>query len=765
MSQIRQTSFSWGALSPYLWGRTDLEMFQHGARRLSNFYINKQGSAVSRDGTEFMMTCASGARVFGFVDQVNEGLIFEFTDRQLRVIHGRTNAVLGTYVTGFTKARLPQLQYTQQGKSAVVTHPDFPPQEYRVVYGYGSIYGFNMQVAPFVEIPSDVASRIDSVWPSIGGNAPADPALVSWNQGSLFGGDASHPIREWRWKVSTLVRDNITGDTFETLPRDVTKYVAGKVSDGTYGGPSLNIPGDNLVMLAADAPVYLAPGSGAAYTNPQSARLTVYRYVYYRGRGDAFGLVGTSDNSGLFADFGEEPDYLSPPLRGDSPWRTGDYPYACEMFQQRRVLAGGNLRPTRMVTSGVDAFEDFDMPRIAYPGMPLEFSLLGRGRSRLYSLLAADSLLAFADTGVWAIGRPDIALDYDTIATVTRQIADIGVDRNIFTQPLLLDGGIAYIARGRRKVQMIAPTQNGANVMEMTAHVGHFFSGDGSSQVTNQTTHQIVAWGRQTAPQEVIWIALASGKVLSCTQTGQASFAWAEHDFGGQVISMCSVARESSSALFSEEMIFIVKRGNQTCMERMISREGIKQDAIVGPQPTYPLDSWSTFVVNKTTGTNVGGLGRLTLGGPYTVWASYPGIAPIKLTGDNLGNFSVPAGWGPPGANNFTCAIGLGYVCDLETLDAAPNNIRFEQKAIVEVGFEVSAALGISVGQDVDNLVEWRQRTVDDSYHFMSPATAFAAVQTKGAWRNSGRAVLRQAYPLPVTVLAITRKIEVGGAK
>lgn len=762
MAAIRQTSFAAGELSPYLYGRTDLELFGHGARRLLNFVVNRQGAAVSRPGTQLAWSAKlSDVVLLPFLHASGESYILELGHLYVRIYNARTLALFDELVTPFQAGDLEELQWAQVGSTMVLTHYQRAAQELTI----GSVATiYPVRYAPKGDV--DGGAPLEAAFPSIGGNPPAMPVLVAWQPTTLFVVDAAHPPREWRYKVSTLLQHNVTGEVVESLPRDITHYVAGDVSTGTTiptaPGSEIALPADNQLVLYADAPIYIEPGLGSLVTAPSN--WTPIENLYYRGRGTLFGLIGRCATNARFADFGAEPDYLTPPLRGDSPFATGEYPAAVAHFQQRRAFAGPGQS---WHASAVDDWANFDEPVLNWNGQPLAATLVNRKRERIVSMGALEHLLVLTDTSVWAIGRNDVPLDYDTFPSVTRIIDEVGAHP---LQPLIVDGALLYSRAQGRGVRALQLGQSGSfEGRDISWHAEHLFRGGSTSPSATWISSRIVSWCWQREPWGTFWAVRSDGTLLSCTRTGPSTWAWARHDTGGdKVLSVTCVPRnETAGGLGGWEDVFVaVVRNGATLIERMTPGDirgqpkAIDDEAYIGNligsvQLSYPLDSYVGAVV--TPGTAFAGLGHLE---GRDVWLSCPGIdprGPLRVVG---GQVTVPADWGT-GAASFYAAAGLPYTCELEPLDAAPGSTN--QKTVVSVGFEVDSAAGLEVGEDFEHLVPWRQRAVTDSYEYPSAASALVVVMVKGAWRRSGRAALRQAKPLPVTVLGITREIESGG--
>lgn len=769
MGSIRQTSFAAGELSPYLHGRTDLEEFGHGARKLLNFFISKQGSAISRPGTRKGWTSAAAAvSLVPFLHPSGESYVLELSHLKVRIYNARTLAFLLELVTPFQSADLTRIQWAQNGSTLSITHPSRPAQE---IIAVGATFTIQpMRFGPPGDSLAD--APMEAKFPSIGGNPPAVPVLVAWQPGTLFVVDAAHPPREWKYKVSSILRNNVTGELIETLAVDIVSYSQGDASTGTVSaGPILPLPADNLLILYSDAPIYIAPGLGAVIAAP--ANWTVVEYVYYRGRGSLFGLVGSTKSNDLFADFGDEPNYTVPPLRGESPFRAGEYPAAVAFFQQRRSLAGPAARPATWWASAVDEYANNDKPVLNWSGQPLEATLLNRKRERIVSMGVLEHLFVLTDTSVWQLGRNDVPLDYDTLPSVTRVIDEVGA---LPLQPLVVGDALLYAVAQGRGVRCLRQTNAAGNFQPDDAswHAEHLFRGRNA---------RIISWCYQRQPWGVVWAVRDDGVLLSCTRTGASSWAWAKHETDGDtVLSVAAMPQSDSTAVKGDfDMVFLaVLRNGVVVIERLVPHT-VDDPALFADDPdyagntigfeqlSYPLDSYVVVDVDESIDTVVAGLNHLE---GREVYASCPGVEPLGPFTVVGGSVTIPAGWGPysaygtspvapfaPGA--FKAAIGLPYVCDLELLDARPGSSN--QKTVVAVGFEIDQSSGIAVGQDFEHLVDWENRTPEDQYEFPSAASAYAVVNVLGTWRRTGRAVLRQTLPLPVTVLGITRDLNEGG--
>lgn len=748
MATIRQTSFAAGELSPRLWGRTDLSLFGAGARRLRNFFVSPQGAAVSRPGTQLLVQAKTADVVLlPFVYSDTESYVLELGARYLRVHHSVTGYTGIELVTPYAAADLPALQWAQAGSILTLTHESYAPKElHSPVLVAGLPTPWSLQDCRFGP-PSDGATgaSMQAFFVKMDGSAAPVPHLVPEPRtrplSELFVVDAAHPPREWRWKVSALVQHNLTGELAETLPRDITEY-----SDGVTTATRAPIPSDSLVVLAADKPVRLSfPGFATAI--PKPANWTVVGLVWYRGRGGLFGFIGTTRWAQDFIDTGVDPNYARQPLRGDSPFTLDERPAAVAYFQQRRVFAGSLAHPSTLWASATDDWGNHDRPFPPFltDDAPIEASFVSRRREAIRSLVTHRRALVLTDSSVWSAGGGDAGAV--TPSTLELRLEDeVGATK---LQPLVVDGAVLYVRAKGRGVRALSLTDGGAyQARDISWHAEHLFRGADS---------EIVSWCFQRDPWATIWAAQADGSLLSCCRTGEGIWAWAKSTTSSDKVLSVACVPEAGA----DVVVLAVKRGGATYLERMTTRDIETANPLsVGGDASFAVDCFSMHDVAVAAAATITGLARFE---GRDVWAVAPGNAPqgpLRVSG---GEVTVGPFEEANEGSVVRVLVGLAFVAELELLDAVAAG-RTTLKATDTVGFEVDAAQGLEVGEDFEHLAPWRSRTPADSYEFPSAASAFVVVKVRGAWRRTGRAVLRQSKPLPVTVLGITRELDVGGS-
>jgi hypothetical protein len=107
---------------------------------------------------------------------------------------------------------------------------------------------------------------------------------------------------------------------------------------------------------------------------------------------------------------------------------------------------------------------------------------------------------------------------------------------------------------------------------------------------------------------------------------------------------------------------------------------------------------------------------------------------------------------------------GLPYTCDLETLDIeqGPPTLQWRVKRVQEVALRVKATRGLAVGPDAGHLTEIKERASENYGAPTLLATGDERVLIDPSWNSNGRIFVRQAWPLPATIVAAVPRLEIG---
>lgn len=785
MASIRQTNFSAGEVSPLLWGRSDLGVYGKGLRRCKDFFIAKTGAAVSRPGTTFVAESRNPVveefgqdislfRLVPFVFSDDEAYVCEFgigyiLIRLRGVVVGEVNG------TAIEAADLPKLKWAQTGDLLTVCIPSSTftaPMELRRLSQTSWHWAATSLRPPDPEMPDVGASQMAN--PFNPGSSPTGISTTPFMllASSLVAPDVDHPELEWIYAFTAIMQRVSDGLTVESIAQ-VVKF-------STDGVEHLNVDSDpivqdlledHLVVVYPDKPVKLVR-LGEGVTTDDEWRTLSFRI--YRGRGDLLGWIGDT-RSREFIDIGDTPDYAVQPPLGSNPFRvikgTGPHPsssltvpLAVGFFQERRCFGGttgdSNTPPRAgtLFTSATGDYYNFD-ERLAIhvAGEALVFDLASRRWEEIRHLVSLDRLLALTSSSAWSVaGTQGSPLDFDSIDA--RVVDEVG---STHVPPVVVDQSALFVRAKGTGARALVPSQReggyeGADISEVSAHL---FIGP---------SRAIIDWAYAEDPWGVVWAVRADGALLSLTYTRQG-WGWARHETHGLVESICTVPEGDEDAVY-----LVVKRVidgvDKRYIERMTSRHSrapeIGEGAAVlsddGAMVTTPpdficVDSAIQYLGAPTSSfTGLGGLEG------EEVWVLAQGHAPLGPYVVEGGTIDVVEEL----ATNVTCLagsylltyIGMSYTPELETLDANPND-RLKTKVVERVGFEVDQSIGLEAGQDFDHLDDWAVRSVEDGYNALSAATALIDIAVEGTNDQSARAVLRQALPLPVTVVGLTREL------
>jgi hypothetical protein len=220
----KQANFTKGAIDPRLLARTDVDIFEKGAREINNFVILPQGGIERRWGTEYVDelvigTTASEFRVaiLEYEDETIYVLVFE--PLSLKIYH--QDALVATLPAPYSASQLPNIKWTQSINQLYVFHPDVPPNVLirtapHATWTFGAInfiwfptYDFDRNYDTATFTPSAVTGNITL-------NATGSPFKASHVGGLFFGNEGT-------MRITTYVNANqVQGFTVEDFKSTAT---------------------------------------------------------------------------------------------------------------------------------------------------------------------------------------------------------------------------------------------------------------------------------------------------------------------------------------------------------------------------------------------------------------------------------------------------------------------------------------------------------------------------------------------------------------
>jgi hypothetical protein len=845
---VRQSSFAGGEISPELYGRTDHPRYGTALRRMTNFFATMHGAAKNRAGTKLVASTKDStqtARLIPFVFSSTQTYVLEFGNLYVR-FHQNAGQVISAgvpyeVVTPFTTAMLPYLDYAQVGDTMTLTYGGqepggaaaLAPRELKRI-------GHTNWTLTAMSVSALVSSYLGAVFPITTGSVP----------------DATHPARKWFWVGSQLWRENATGNVYNSAigylaPNAfniVTNYAAGDIVysntldslwTSLVGGNVGNTPAPGSAFWGEGVVAYpgkpikvtFTPGVKAGYTY---AGLQLFRGITGGGTGaivsSQYGLVQTLDKDAtIWGDEGDvAPDYSVQPPKQTDPFATpaGDYPACVAFFEGRRLFARQAAHPQRLQGSRTGQYSNFDVDLFVKDDDAIQFDIASQQLDDIRALVPLRTLLAFTQSGEYAIegfqGSPLTASSVD----VKRQMGSRG---SWWVKPLVIGNTVLHIQDSQNSVRDLVhdwrtDTYNGTYVSLLASHL---FEG---RLIVDATYQQI--------PHSIAWFVRDDGTLLGLTYSLESQdpalqvVAWHKHVTDGVVENVCAVREGPEDALY-----LIVRRtingATKRYVERMASRvvtdirsacfldcavtadgrnsggitmqflsdstyAGGEEGTITASVASFVLGAGSTdigdaivldpngsvyslTILSVTDATHA--RARLDKALPAAFqnvataswgWArdSFNGLDHLEAKsvyllgdGDKQGPFVV-AGGQIVGVNPpvVMAQIGLSYQPLIETLDIPSDAAKGKQKIVKAVAFELANSRGAWVGEDETNLFEWDdQRTVEVGFGAIPLYTGMAKAVIQGSAGTGGRAVLVQQDPLPITVVGLTRYISIGG--
>ncbi|MBD5398894.1 hypothetical protein HDR60_05335 [bacterium] len=137
---ISNTNFSYGEISPYLFGRGDIEAYKSGAMTISNMTVIPTGGIKRRDGTKFISQLSGVGKLLVFEYSSDKVFLLCFTDKILYIYDSDNNLVASLY-SPFSLEQLSNIRWSQKGNLLFIVHKDIFPKILKYIPS-GNIWKF-----------------------------------------------------------------------------------------------------------------------------------------------------------------------------------------------------------------------------------------------------------------------------------------------------------------------------------------------------------------------------------------------------------------------------------------------------------------------------------------------------------------------------------------------------------------------------------------------------------------------------------------------
>lgn len=411
---------------------------------------------------------------------------------------------------------------------------------------------------------------------------------------------------------------------------------------------------------------------------------------------------------------------------------SGEYPRCTSYFEQRRCFASTTQHPQHiwMTKSGTESNMTYSLP--VQPDDRISVELASQENAPILHLVPLSRLVILTASSEW---RTD-TLNSDAVTpssiSVRRQ-SSVGASP---VQPVVVNAAMLYCA-GR-----------GGHVREFTysSDAGGYVTGDLSLRATHLFDgFSISELAFSKAPHPVLWCVSSDGRLLGLTYVPEQNVgAWHEHYTDGAFESICTVAEGKEDVLYA-----VVRRQIGGQVVRYIERLSEREKGIF-------VDSAGEYNGDATT--TVHGLNWLE-GRTVSILAD-GSVQPQQTVVNGTITLEQAA---------RRVIVGLPYTSDLRTLPAVfmtrtgASAAQGACKNIKEVTLRVLDASGVWVGPDFEKLTEWKQRTTEPMGSPPDHYTGLVKVKPQAVWNDDGQICVRQADPLPITVLSISADVRVEG--
>lgn len=569
-TSIIKNNFSAGELSPYLTTRTDIQQYANGARQLRNVIPLVEGGVKSRPGTYFKTVFTGALRLIPFVVNSDKTYLLIFKNNELVVYDPRTYAIVTTLSSPYTAAQVNEVQFVQYRYSMFMTHNQVPVYRFRCSEDYTN---WEMALFGFVHPPLDDESA-------------RSPFRKGTPSGKELGSSitfALTPVPEWLETVDYVKGDVVwsAGKFYQALAASTNKPPA---TNPTYW-VEVDSAAATAVFTSADIGSYIDVNGGILKITKLNSPEKVVAEVVKELESDTVAI--------------ERSWTITPPAFN----ATNGYPRCVTFFKQRLVLANTKVSPNKIWFSAVagnanflETTEDADAFSVV--------SASGLSNSILF-LEATRGVVCLTSGGEYMISA-------DGALTPTSVEINEHTSYGAYplTRPCRVGNELLFVQRGGERLRALSYRYEvdglvSPEISVLASHIGEEHGG------IDEITYQ-------QEPQSLVWCKLGDGKLASITfNRDQEVLAWAQHDFGGTAISLCSLPTK----LGSDQCFLLINRNGTTCLEE------IHEAANMDSQRSVPITSNTVSVANALY-LNKFDLLKTTSGYYYTV--SY------EREGDNL---------------------------------------------------------------------------------------------------------------------------------
>ena len=751
---VVQRSFSGGEWSPSLGARADLARYHLALRTCRNFLVQKHGGVANRAGFGFIeeikTSAATGTFLFPYLaDDPNESILIEAGNGYLR--------------------------FYKDGARVEVTHASVTAWSNVTAYTVGDLADTGGVVYYCILAHTNQTPPNATYWYALS-DASAGVAIYEvptpftagfrWNQSGPIVTLTDLSVAMYELIFLSLTRwvvQIVTIAPGVSAPTNLTA-TAGTVGAGPAGQWQIAVtsaaPGtfeESMPVMSsrfqALVPTPTAPNiyewTKATVGGVDCPEYYVYRDSTNSGTLEFIGVCKTNAlGSGakvLFLDIGFVQDpALTPPINDIDLTSSNNRPAVSAFHQQRRFVAHTTTTPDAIWGSKVGQRSNFCRSSPLQDDDSLSVRIAQNQNHPVRHMVSvAAGLIVFTAAGEHRLVSADGAGGPLTPNSL-EAIQDLYVGA-AEVPPQVTGNAVVYTQARAKVVRDVQYDQavEGLAGRDLTLFAGHLFE-----------DYTVVGHDYQQNDHSIHWFVRSDGTLLGLTYIReQEIMGWHRHDtytasgtVQSVVESICVVPEDHEDVLY-----LIVKRtingGTKRYIERLETR--IITD----------FDSQAMFLDSSLS--RVSGAPISTLTGLDHLEGQLIGVVG---DGAYLGTFTVAAGQVALGASYSKIHAGLLIEADLETLDLdlAESDVRDRKKRVGSVALLLQDSnRAFHVGIDEASLTPYQPGEGEDPTSDEFSGIVELPILTDHNF--AGRVFLRQAVPLPLTILAAIPRVEIGG--
>lgn len=545
------------------------------------------------------------------------------------------------------------------------------------------------------------------------------------------------------------------------------------------------------------------------------------RYRVYKRQSGLYGFIGETESTD-FVDNNIAPDMgINPPTVDTVFQSAGYYPGAVSYFEQRRCFAGSLQEPQTiyMTRSGTESDMSYTLP--TKDTDRIKFRVAAREANTIRHIVPLNQLILLTSSAEWRV--TSVNSDAITPSTISvRPQSYVGASN---VQPEITNNSMVYCAARGGHVRELGYSwqSNGFITGDLSLRAAHLFDTYNIVEMSQSKAPQPILWfvsdsgkllGLTYIPEQQIgaWHQHdTDGTFESCACIAENDedvlYVVVKRTIGGNTKRYIErMASRQISTL--ENCFFVDSGGTYNGTNTTATTVTVSGGTTWGPADTLTITASSgIFQFPATTDVNDVIVLTATDGTQYrlritatssstvasakvdkviavalrntatTVWAwardSVSGLS--HLEGKTVSILADGAVHPQRVVTSGTVSlqrpativhVGLPYESDLQTLPLALNIDGYGQgryKNINKAWLRVFQSSGIFVGPDENNLVEAKQRTNEPYGSPPALKTAEILVLLTPSWQDSGQVYVRQADPLPLTIVGMTLEVSLGG--